>query len=83
MLNQLLGTQIAKSPSALTFHWLLMQLDVERFETLEQQWMAAQPGTTDTVETLVCDGPSGIRSIRPPPAQRVMASGRLHLHCQR
>ena len=33
-----------------------MQLDVERFETLLQQWMAAQPGMSESVETLVCDG---------------------------
>jgi len=55
-LNQLLGTHIAKSPSDSTFRWLLMQLDVERFETLLQQWMAAQPGVGESVETLVCDG---------------------------
>ena len=55
-LNQLLGTHIAKSPSDSTFRWLLMQLDVERFETLLQQWMATQPGVGESVETLVCDG---------------------------
>ncbi len=32
------------------------QLDVEGFEALLQQWMAAQPGVADTVDTLVCDG---------------------------
>jgi hypothetical protein len=55
-LNQLLGTHIAKSSSGSTFHWLLMQLDAERFDSLLLQWMAAQPGVTDTVEALVCDG---------------------------
>jgi len=55
-LNELLGTHIAKPPSDSTFRLLLAQLDVEGFETLLQQWMAAQPGVTDTVETLVCDG---------------------------
>ena len=55
-LNQLLGTHIAKSPSDSTFRWLLMQLDVEGFETLLQQWMAAQPGVSESVDTLVCDG---------------------------
>jgi len=29
---------------------------VEGFEGLLQQWMAAQPGVTETVDTLVCDG---------------------------
>ena len=43
-LNQLLGTHIAKSPSDSTFRWLLSQLDVEGFESLLQQWIAAQPG---------------------------------------
>ena len=37
--GELLGTQVAKSPSDSTFRLLL-----------------AQPGVTDTVETLVCDG---------------------------
>jgi hypothetical protein len=55
-LNELLGTHIAKPPSDSTFRLLLAQLDVEGFEVLLQQWMAAQPGVTDTVETLVCDG---------------------------
>ena len=35
---------------------LLAQLDVEGFEALLQQWIAAQPGVSDTVDTLVCDG---------------------------
>ena len=55
-LNELLGTYIAKSPSDSTFRLLLTQLDVEGFESLLQQWMLAQPGVTDTVDTLVCDG---------------------------
>ena len=55
-LNQLLGTHIAKSPSDSTFRWLLSQLDVEGFESLLQQWIAAQPGVPEVVDTLVCDG---------------------------
>ena len=55
-LNELLGTHVAKPPSDSTFRLLLAQLDVEGFEALLQQWMAAQPGVTDTVDTLVCDG---------------------------
>ena len=35
---------------------LLAQLDVEGFEALLQKWMAAQPGVTEAVDTLVCDG---------------------------
>ena len=55
-LNELLGTQVAKPPSDSTFRLLLAQLDVEGFEGLLQQWMAAQPCMTETVDTLVCDG---------------------------
>jgi hypothetical protein len=55
-LNELLGTHIAKPPSDSTFRLLLAQLDVEGFENLLQQWMASQPGVTESVETLVCDG---------------------------
>ena len=54
-LNELLGTHIAKPPSDSTFRLLLAQLDVEGFEALLQQWMAAQPGVAETVDTLVCD----------------------------
>jgi hypothetical protein len=43
-------------PSDSTFRLLLAQLDVEGFEALLQQWIAAQPGVSDTVDTLVCDG---------------------------
>jgi hypothetical protein len=55
-LNELLGTDVAKPPSDSTFQLLLSQLDVEGFEALLQQWIAAQPGVSDTVDTLVCDG---------------------------
>ena len=62
-LNELLGTQIASPPSDSTFRLLLAQLDVEGFEDLQQQWIAAQPDVTDTVETLVCDGKTLTGSI--------------------
>jgi len=56
-LNELLGTHVAKPPSDSTFRLLLAQLDVEGFEGLLQQWMAAQLGVADgAVDTLVCDG---------------------------
>ncbi len=55
-LNELLGTHVAKPPSDSTFRLLLAQLDVEGFEALLQQWMAAQPGVAETVDALVCDG---------------------------
>ena len=55
-LNELLGTTIAKPPSDSTFRLLLAQLDVDGFESLLQQWMAAQPGVAESVDTLVCDG---------------------------
>jgi hypothetical protein len=35
---------------------LFSQLDVDGFEALLQQWIAAQPGVTETVDTLVTDG---------------------------
>ena len=54
-LNKLPGTDVIKPPSHSTFRLLLPQLDVEGFETLLQQWIAAQPGVRDTVDTLVCD----------------------------
>ena len=55
-LNALLGTQIAKPPSDSTFRLLLAQLEVEGFESLLQDWVRAQTGEAETVETLVCDG---------------------------
>ena len=55
-LNDLLGTHVAKPPSDSTFRLLLSQLDVDGFEALLQQWMTAQPGVTESVDTLVCDG---------------------------
>jgi hypothetical protein len=55
-LNELLGTHITKPPSDSSFRLLRAQLDVDGFEALLQEWMAAQPGDTDTVGTLVCDG---------------------------
>ncbi|MFM7228285.1 MAG: transposase family protein [Cyanobacteriota bacterium] len=56
LLGKLLGTDIAKSPSHATFRLLLAQLDGEGFESLLQQWMAAQPGVADTVDALMCHG---------------------------
>jgi hypothetical protein len=55
-LNELFGTHIANPPSDSTFRLLLAQPDVDGFEALLQQWMAAQPGVTESVDTLVCDG---------------------------
>jgi hypothetical protein len=51
-----LGALPASSPSDSTFRLLLAQLDVEGFEDLLQQWMTAQPGMSESVDTLVCDG---------------------------
>jgi len=75
-LNELLGTYIAKSPSDSTFRLLLAQLDVEGFESVLQQWMAAQPGVADTVDTLVCDG----KTLRGSIAET--ASGAAHFIAQ-
>jgi len=55
-LNELLGTDFGKSPSDSTFRLLLAQLDVAGFETLLRDWMAAQPGIAEKIDTLVCDG---------------------------
>ncbi len=55
-LNELLGTDFGKSPSDSTFRLLLAQLDVTGFETLLRDWMAAQPGVAEELDTLVCDG---------------------------
>jgi hypothetical protein len=55
-LNGLLATHIANPPSDATFRLLLAQLDVDGFEALLQQWMAAQPSFTESVDTLVCVG---------------------------
>lgn len=72
-LNQLLGTHIAKSPSDSTFRWLLSQLDVEVFESRLQQWITAQPGVPDVVETLVCDG----KTLRGSIAETVSGAARF------
>ncbi|CAK6698835.1 transposase family protein [Synechococcus sp. CBW1107] len=56
ILNELLGTDFAKSPSDSTFRLLLAQLDVTGFETLLRDWMAVQPGVVEELDTLVCDG---------------------------
>ena len=72
-LNDLLGTHIAKPPSDSTFRLLLSQLDVEGFEALLQQWMAAQPGVAETVDTLVCDG----KTLRGSIAENASGSARF------
>jgi hypothetical protein len=55
-LNEVLGTDFGKSPSDSTFRLLLAQLDVAGFETLLRDWMAAQAGVAEGLDTLVCDG---------------------------
>ena len=55
-LNEVLGTDFGKSPSDSTFRLLLALLDVPGFETLLRDWMAAQPGVAEELDTLVCDG---------------------------
>jgi hypothetical protein len=56
VLNKLLGTDFGKEPSDSTFRLLLSQLDVAGFETLLRQWMSAQSGVAEGLDTLVCDG---------------------------
>jgi hypothetical protein len=55
-LNDLLGTDFGKSPSDSTFRLLLAQLDVPGFESLLREWMSAQPGVNEELDTLMCDG---------------------------
>ena len=74
-LNQLLGTHIAKSPSDSTFRWLLSQLDVEGFESLLQQWITAQPGVPEMVDTLV----SGGKTLRGSIAENASGAARYGL----
>lgn len=54
--NALLSTDFGKSPSDATLRLLLAQLDVAGVERLLRDWMAAQPGVAETLNTLVCDG---------------------------
>ncbi|MFM9100932.1 MAG: ISAs1 family transposase [Cyanobium sp.] len=79
-LNALLGTDFGKSPSDSTFRLLLAQLDVSGFETLLRDWMAAQPGVAEELDTLVCDGKSLRGSIaeNDTGAERFIAQVRLY-----
>ena len=62
-LIELLGTDFRKSPSDSTFRVLLAQLDVQGFESLLREWMSAQPGVTEGLDTLVCGGKTRRDSI--------------------
>jgi hypothetical protein len=55
-LNKLLSIQVVKSPPDSTVRLLFAQLDVEGFANLLQDWVCAQIGDTEPVETLACDG---------------------------
>jgi hypothetical protein len=63
-LKDLLGTHVAKLPSDSTFRLLLAQLDVEGFEALLQQWMAAQPGVAIAQSTYATDAGGEIAVLR-------------------
>jgi hypothetical protein len=56
VLNELLGTRVAKSPSDSTFRLLLAQLDVDGFQDLLQGWMHVQVGNAEQIDNLLCDG---------------------------
>ena len=79
-LNELLGTDFGTSPSDSTFRLLLAQLDVAGFETLLRDWMAAQPGVVEGLDTLVCDGKTLRGSIaeNAPGAARFIAQVSLY-----
>ncbi len=66
---------MANPPSASTFRLLLSQLDVDGFEALLQQWMAAQHGVAETIDTLVCDGKTPWGSI----TEKASGAARYHL----
>ena len=72
-LNELLGTDFGKSPSDSTFRLLLAQLDVPGFQCLLRDWMAAQPGVTEELDTLVCDG----KTLRGSIAENVTRAARF------
>ncbi len=55
-LVELLVTLSRQAATDSTFRLLLAQLDVEGYEGMLQQCMAAQPGVTEAVDTLICDG---------------------------
>ena len=50
------GPIIGKLLSNSTFRLLSAQLDLPGFEILLRDWMAAQPGVAEELDTLVCDG---------------------------
>ena len=81
-LNELLGTEFGKSPSDATFRLLLTQLDVPGFESLLRDWMSAQPGVAEELDTLVCDGRTLRGSIaeNDTGAARFIAQVRLYSH---
>ena len=55
-LNELLGSDSGQSPSDSTLRLLLAQLVVTGLVTLLRNWMAAQPGMAEELDTLVSDG---------------------------
>jgi hypothetical protein len=81
ILNELLGTQIARPPSDSTFRLLLAQLDVDGFEALLQQWIAAQPGVSETVDTLICDGKTLRGSISKTASGAALFIAQISLYC--
>ncbi len=81
-LNELLETDFGKSPSDSTFRLLLAQLDVEGFETLLRDWMAAQAGVAEGLDTLVCDGKTLRGSIAETASGAAMFIAQVSLYSQ-
>ena len=81
-LNELLGTEFGKAPSDSTFRLLLAQLDVPGFETLLRDWMAAQPGVAEELDTLVCDGKTLRGSIAESASGAARFSAQVSLYSQ-
>ncbi|MEB3316953.1 MAG: transposase family protein [Cyanobacteriota bacterium] len=55
-LNERLNTDFGHSPSDATFRLQLAQLDVTASESLLLDWMTAQPGVAEEIDSLVYDG---------------------------
>jgi hypothetical protein len=54
-LNALPGADFGKAPSDFTVRLLLARLDGPGLATLRGEWLVAQPGVAEKLDTLVCD----------------------------
>jgi hypothetical protein len=47
---------MGKAPSDSTFRLLFQKLKVDQFSAVLREWMAVQPGVSEGLDMLVCDG---------------------------